>query len=148
MFLIYLSSQSFYELSRLVALVHLLYVLFVFLGLFVIYLGFFLKWHFIRNPIFRVIHMIAMIIVAVQQYYLINCPLTILEKKLLILAGKPTYSGAFIPHLLNQFTLNIPASYYLPLYISLSLLFILSFILIPPWFHYPSKRYRKYHLIH
>ena len=75
-----------------------------------------------------------MIIVAIQQYFLINCPLTILEKKLLSLADKPIYTGAFIPHLLNSYHFNIATEYYLPLYILLSLLFILSFIIIPPRF--------------
>jgi hypothetical protein len=119
-------------LSRLVAGVHLLYVLFVFLGLFMIYIGYFLKLKMIRNIPLRIIHMIAMIIVAVQQYFMINCPLTILEKKLLLLAGKEIYSGAFIPHLLSFASLNIKTEYYLPLYVSLSILFVLSFVLIPP----------------
>lgn len=78
--------------------------------------------------------MIAMIIVAIQQYFMINCPLTILEKRLLTLADKPIYSGAFIPHLLNSYHFNIATEYYLPLYVSLSFLFILSFLLIPPKF--------------
>ena len=73
-----------------------------------------------------------MIVVAVQQYFSINCPLTILEKRLLLLAGKDTYTGAFIPHMLNKFHFNIPGAYYLPLYITLSILFLASFVLIPP----------------
>lgn len=134
MFSLYFSSEAYYLLSRLVAFAHLLYVLFVSLGLFAIYLGLIFKWRFIRNPYFRIIHLVAMIIVAIQQYFLINCPLTVLEKRLLILAGRPTYSGAFIPNLLNQFSFNIPGTYYLPLYVSLGLLFILSFVFIPPIF--------------
>ena len=126
-------SQIIYDLlSRLVACVHLLYVLFVFLGLFMIYLGYFIKLKLIRNIPLRIIHMIAMVIVAVQQYFMINCPLTVLEKKLLLLAGREIYSGAFIPHLLSFASLNIKTEYYLPLYVSLSILFILSFVLIPP----------------
>jgi hypothetical protein len=97
-----------------------------------IYIGYFLKLKMIRNIPLRIIHMIAMIIVAVQQYFMINCPLTILEKKLLLLAGKEIYTGAFIPHLLSFASLNIKTEYYLPLYVSLSILFVLSFILIPP----------------
>lgn len=131
---ILLQASQYYLLSKLVAFVHLLYVLFIFLGLFYIYLGQVLKLKSIRNPYFRIFHMIAMIIVAIQQYFMINCPLTILEKKLLILAEKPIYSGAFIPHLLHRYHFNIATEHYLPLYVSLSLLFILSFIIIPPRF--------------
>ncbi|PKK98030.1 MAG: hypothetical protein CVV57_09430 [Tenericutes bacterium HGW-Tenericutes-2] len=126
------SSEILYFLSRVVALLHLLYVLFVFLGLFYIYIGFMFKIKLIRNVYFRVIHLIAMIVVAIQQYFLVNCPLTVLEKKLLTMAGKPTYSGAFVANMMNKYSINIPTDYYLYLYVSLSLLFIASFILIPP----------------
>jgi cytochrome c biogenesis protein CcdA len=130
---IYVLNPGLYLLlSRITAFVHLLYVVFVCLGLIYIYFGFILKLKSIRNIYFRVFHLIAMIIVAIQQYFALNCPLTLLEKKLLILAGKETYSGAFIPHMLHQVHLNIPSQYYLPLYAALSVLFLLSFILIPP----------------
>ncbi len=132
--LVLLSNTLLYFLSKVVAFIHLSYVLFVFLGFFYILLGALLRHKLIRNPVFRIIHLIAMTIVAIQQYYMINCPLTILEKKLLIQAGRDTYSGAFVAHLMDQYQLNIPTSYYLPLYITLSILFLLSFILIPPRF--------------
>jgi hypothetical protein len=106
--------------------------MFVVLGMFYIYMGFFLKFKSIRNIACRIIHLLAMIIVAVQQYFMINCPLTVLEKKLLLLANHEIYHGAFIPHLLKLVNLNIKTEYYLPLYVSLGLIFILSFILIPP----------------
>jgi hypothetical protein len=143
--MIYLISidHIYYYLSRVVAFVHLLYVLFVFLGILFIYVGWMMKFNLIRNFYFRVIHLLAMIVVAIQQYYMINCPLTILEKKLLVLAGKPTYQGAFVAHLMNTYNLNIKTELYLPLYVGLSLIFLLSFILIPP----KLKRNRKQKLI-
>jgi hypothetical protein len=130
--LMLLNTEFLYFLSKVVALVHLLYVMFVVLGLIFIYIGLIFRLKVIRNIYFRVIHLIAMIAVAIQQYYVINCPLTILEKKLLVMAGYPVYRGAFVAHILNQYEMNIPTNYYLPLYISLSLLFLLSFILVPP----------------
>ena len=130
--LVLLSTQFYLFLAKLVAICHLSYVLFVFLGLFYIYIGKVLKLKSVSNIYFRVIHLLAMIIVAIQQYYMINCPLTILEKKLLVLAGKEIYSGAFVAHLFSMIDLNIPTSYYLPLYISLSILFLISFIIVPP----------------
>jgi cytochrome c biogenesis protein CcdA len=96
MFNLSFTPEILYFLSRVVAFLHLLYVLFVFLGLFAIYIGYLFKLKFVHNIYFRVIHLLAMVIVAIQQYFMINCPLTILEKKLLQLAGKPTYSGAFV----------------------------------------------------
>lgn len=129
-----------YYLSRLVALIHLLYVLFVFLGIAVIYIGELFKIKFVRNIWFRTIHLIAMIIVAIQQYFLINCPLTILEKNLLLKSGNEVYDGAFVAHMINTYHLNIPTSYYLPLYIGLSVLFMLTFLIIPPKIKKPKIR--------
>lgn len=125
-------NEIYYLLSRIVAFIHLIYVLFVFLGIVFIYVGWIAKFKVIHNVYFRVIHLVAMMVVAVQQYYLINCPLTLLEKKLLFLAGRSTYNGAFVAHLMNQYHLNIPTELYLPLYVGLSVIFLVSFILIPP----------------
>lgn len=102
-----------------------------------------LRFKSIRNIYFRVTHLIAMMVVAIQQYFSLNCPLTLLEKRLLILAGRETYSGAFIPHILNQVNFNIPSQYYLPLYVTLSILFLFSFIIIPPKLKKIQKKHDK-----
>ena len=132
MFNFSISPEILYFLSRVVAFLHLLYVLLVFLGLFAIYIGYLFKLKFVHNIYFRVIHLLAMVIVAIQQYFMINCPLTILEKRLLHLAGKPTYSGAFVANIMDKYQLNISTHYYFPLYATLSALFIISFLVIPP----------------
>ncbi|MHC4350168.1 MAG: hypothetical protein ACYS15_16775, partial [Planctomycetota bacterium] len=51
-------------LADLLVLVHLLLVCFIIGGLIAIVIGGFRKWNWIRNPIFRVVHTAAIVIVA------------------------------------------------------------------------------------
>ena len=76
-----------------ILIVHVLFVFFVVFGLFAIYLGCFLKWHWIRNRIFRIVHLSAIGIVVIQSWIGFICPLTIWEMALRVEAGSETYSG-------------------------------------------------------
>ena len=83
-------------------LIHVLFVGFVVLGLVAIYLGFFLHWHWVRNRWFRVLHLMAIIIVVLQSWLGLICPLTIWEMALREKAGAAVYAGSFIQHWLHQ----------------------------------------------
>ena len=82
-------------------IIHVLYVCFVVFGLVAIYVGYFLRWAWVRNAIFRVLHLCAIGIVVLQSWIGVICPLTIWEMVLREKAGTMTYAGAFIQHWLQ-----------------------------------------------
>jgi hypothetical protein len=87
--------------SDVLLLSHVLFVVFVILGLALILVGKPLDWGWVRNPWFRVVHLCAIGIVAMQSWLGVICPLTTWEMALRERAGEATYSGAFISHWLE-----------------------------------------------
>ena len=88
--------------ADLLLVIHVLFVAFVVLGLVAIYLGYFRGWAWVRNPVFRVAHLLAIAIVVVQSWLGMICPLTIWEMSLRRAGGGDTYSGSFIQHWLHS----------------------------------------------
>ena len=84
-----------------ILLVHVLFVIFVVFGLVIIFIGNALAWSWVRNPWFRLMHLIAIAVVVVQSWLHIICPLTIIEMDLRAQAGGTAYSGSFISHWLE-----------------------------------------------
>lgn len=62
--------------------VHLGYVAFAVSGQLLIFLGLALRWHWVRNLRFRVIHLVMVEVVALEGVFNIRCPLTDLEDEL------------------------------------------------------------------
>ena len=89
-------------LADLIAVIHFGYVAFVVLGLFVILLGGFLRWRFIRNFWFRVIHLTMILIVVIEALLGIMCPLTIWEYDLRIAAGQHVSDVSFVARLIHH----------------------------------------------
>ena len=83
-------------------LIHVLFVGFVVLGLLAIYAGCFLHWHWVRNRWFRILHLMAIVIVVLQAWLGMICPLTTWEMALREQAGAAVYAGSFIQHWLHQ----------------------------------------------
>ncbi|MGB5332596.1 MAG: DUF2784 domain-containing protein [Woeseiaceae bacterium] len=80
---------------------HVLFVVFIVLGLALILIGKPLGWGWIRNPWFRVAHLAAIGIVVLQSWVGVICPLTTWEMALRDRAGSAVYSGSFISHWLE-----------------------------------------------
>ena len=85
-----------------VLLVHVLFVLFVLAGLVLIVVGYFCGWSWVRNPRFRLAHLVAIGVVVLQAWLGRICPLTIWEMALRERAGDVTYQGSFIAHWLQS----------------------------------------------
>ncbi|MGM0564216.1 MAG: DUF2784 domain-containing protein [Pseudomonadota bacterium] len=85
-----------------ILIVHFLFVCFVVFGLLCIYLGFFLNWRWVRNRMFRVLHLLAIGVVVLQSWAGVICPLTTWEMSLREAAGGASYSGSFIQHWLQS----------------------------------------------
>jgi polyferredoxin len=85
-----------------ILLLHVLFVGFVVLGLALIVAGGLRGWSWVRNPWFRVAHVVAIGIVVVQSWFGAMCPLTIWEMALRSRAEGTTYSGTFIGYWLGR----------------------------------------------
>ncbi len=89
-------------LADLVLLLHVLVVLFIVGSLVLIVLGGMRGWRWVRNPWFRVSHLLAIGLVAGQAWLGMVCPLTTLEMALRMAAGERTYAGGFVAHWLAR----------------------------------------------
>ena len=82
--------------------IHLLFVVFVILGLVMTFIGKVLSWDWVRNPWFRVSHLIAIGVVVAQSWFGVICPLTTLEMSLRSRAGDSVYVGSFVSHWMDS----------------------------------------------
>ncbi len=113
--------------------VHVLFVCFVVFGLVAVYLGYALKWHWVRNLSFRILHLLAIAIVVAQSWFGVICPLTIWEMALRKEAGAVTYSGSFIQHWLHHLLYyTAPEWVFIVLYTSFGVLVVASWFLVRP----------------
>lgn len=69
-------------LADLIMVAHFLVVAFIVGGLTVVWIGHFRGWHWIRNPVFRGVHLITIGVVALQAVFGAICPLTVWERSL------------------------------------------------------------------
>ncbi len=83
-------------------LLHVLFVVFVVFGLVLIFVGRAFAWSWVRNPWFRLIHLVSIAVVVIQSWLSIICPLTSIEMTLRSRAGDATYTGSFIAHWLES----------------------------------------------
>ena len=85
-----------------VLLLHALFVAFVVIGLVLIVAGKARRWAWVRNPWFRLAHLVAIVVVVVQSWFGAICPLTTLEMMLRSRAGDAVYPGSFVAHWLDS----------------------------------------------
>lgn len=90
------------HLADTVLVIHVLFIAFVVLGLLAIYAGYFFKWQWVRNKMFRILHLVAIGYVVVQSWLGAVCPLTTWEMALRAEAGTVVYAGSFIQHWLQS----------------------------------------------
>jgi hypothetical protein len=113
--------------------IHVLFICFVVFGLVAIYLGYFLKSPWIRNRLFRTLHLLAIGIVVIQAWVGVICPLTSWEMALREAAGSTFYSGSFIQNWLQQLIYyNAPDWVFILLYTVFGGLVLASWYLVPP----------------
>jgi hypothetical protein len=83
-------------LADVVVVLHAAFVGFVVFGMVAIVVGLVLRWAWIRNLWFRVLHLAAIGVVVAQSAVGMMCPLTVLENYLRRMAGQEEYPGAFV----------------------------------------------------
>jgi len=80
---------------------HALFVAFNIFGLLLIFAGKLYSWSWVRNPWFRLVHLIGIVAVVLLSWLGDICPLTTWEMALRSKAGDTVYTGSFISHWLE-----------------------------------------------
>lgn len=116
-----------------VLLLHVLFVVFVVIGLLLILAGKLMSWGWVRNWWFRVIHLAAIGIVVLQSWLGVICPLTTLEMFLRGKAGDTTYAGSFVAHWLESILYyQAPAWVFAACYTAFAAVVVLSWVWVRP----------------
>lgn len=122
-------------LADLVLIIHFLFVLFVLGSLPLIWIGAWMKWDFVRNFRFRLVHLAAILFVVGESLIGMVCPLTLLEDSL-----RSTSTGSnFIQYWLHRILFyDVPEWILTMVYVLFALLVALTFRRIPPDRRKPS----------
>jgi Protein of Unknown function (DUF2784) len=120
-------------LADLTIVVHFAYVLFVILGLFLTLVGWARRWDWVKNRWFRSIHLATILIVVLEAWVGLTCPLTTLEKWLRGMAGQTAYRGDFIVNWVhNAMFFDASPSVFTIAYTLFGSLVLLTLWFVPP----------------
>lgn len=129
------TMNTYTALADLVTVIHLAYVLFVILGLVAVLIGFVLKWRWVKNPWFRLIHLSMIAIVVVESLMSITCPLTTLEYYLRRQGGQSLQGGSFVGRMAHELLFfDLPPQVFTVAYCTFGALVLATFLLVPPRF--------------
>lgn len=134
-----MSTESLYLLAADAILVsHVLLVAFIVVGLVLTYIGKWLSWAWVRNYWFRLLHLAAIMIVVLQSWAGVVCPLTTWETEMRELAGSEGYEGSFIQHWLQSMLyFEAPAWVFIVAYT------VFAGMVVASWFAVPPKRHDR-----
>ncbi len=120
-------------LADLIVVIHFLYVLFTVLGEGLILWGGFLKWQWIRNRTFRILHLAAVLLVALEAMAGVLCPLTVWEYRLRGMAGQGAEQEvSFVARLIRRIIFyDFPEIFFIVLYTGFGILVIVTALLFP-----------------
>ena len=122
-------------LADLVLALHVSIVVFVVIGLLLIFLGNIVRWNWVNALWFRACHLLAIAIVVAELWLGITCPLTTLEGGLRVQAHQDTYSGSFIEHWLTELLFYEAPSWIFTLAYS-----VFGILVLFTWWKFPPKR--------
>lgn len=122
-------------LAGVILITHAAFAVFVVASLVLIALGGMFNWTWIRNSWFRAIHLMSILVIVVQSWAGIVCPLTTLEMWLRTKAGESAYEGSFIQYWLRELLYyDAPAWVFIVAYSTFGLLVLLALFVYPPNF--------------
>ena len=94
-----MSAQLLYLVAAdAILLIHVLFVIFVVLGLLLVFAGKIFAWGWVHNFSFRITHLVAIGVVVLQSWLGLICPLTVWEMDLRARADDSVYEGSFIAY--------------------------------------------------
>jgi Protein of Unknown function (DUF2784) len=116
-------------LADVIVIVHLLVILFILLGVPLVYLGAALRWAWVRSRPWRMLHLGAILFVATESLLGMTCLLTVWEDTL---RGRRN-AGGFIERWIDQLIFyDAPAWVFTTTYIAFAALVVVTWIVIPP----------------
>lgn len=120
--------------ADLIVFFHLLYVSFAIGGEVMIIIGGIARWKWVKNFRFRITHLAAVVLVAVESLLGVLCPLTEWEYRLRLLAGQRvdadiTFVGQIIRKIIFY---DFPEWVFTLMYVGFALIVVLSLFLVPP----------------
>lgn len=110
-------------------ILHSLFVVFVVFGLLVILVGGLRSWTWVRNRLFRLAHLVAIVVVVLQSWLGLVCPLTTWEMALRARAGEDAYSGTFVAYWFGRLLY-----YDLPTWVFVLCYTVFGALVIASWF--------------
>jgi hypothetical protein len=120
-------------LADLIVAFHFAYIGFVVVGQLLICLGVVLRWQWVRNLWFRLVHLLMIGVVALEAVVGMTCPLTTWEAELRSLAGQEVAEGTFVGRCLHNLIFYDADPRILDLcHIGFALLVVATFIIAPP----------------
>lgn len=132
------TSTAFLLAADIILLFHVLLVAFVVIGLSLIFIGKDRAWSWVRNPWFRLIHLVIIGVVIVQSWFGAVCPLTTIEMALRSRAGETVYTGSFIAHWLENILY-----YQAPPWLFVVGYLIVGALTVASWFWIRPRGFRK-----
>lgn len=120
-------------LADLLLVLHAAFAGFLVFGLLLIFIGKSRGWHWVGNPWFRLSHLAGIVLVALQAWMGIICPLTTWEMKLRAIAGQTSYDGTFVSYWLGRMLyLDLPDWAFIAGYSLFGILVLLAWCNIRP----------------
>ncbi len=131
-------QHAYRLLADAVLLLHFLVVLFIVFGLIAVFVGNVRNWLWVNSPVFRIAHVMAMVVVVTQAWLGQLCPLTILESWLREQAGEAAYSASFIEHWVQQVLY-----YEAPLWVFTLAYSAFALIVVAAWWYFPPRKLKR-----
>lgn len=120
-------------LADVIAVGHALYALFVVVGFVLVLVGALRGWEWVRDLRFRLVHLAATVLVAIEAFLGWTCPLTTWEHELRLRAGQSPEDISFMARLArNLLFLDVPEWVFPILHVGFGAIVIAGFVLAPP----------------
>ena len=120
-------------LADLIVILHFIYLIFTLGGETLILVGAVFKWQWVRNRIFRLIHLVAVLFVAIEALIGYVCPLTQIEYMLRRAAGQTVENEiSFIGRIIRSVLFyDFPGWFFTFLYVGFGVLVAATYFLVP-----------------
>lgn len=120
-------------LADIILVVHFAFILFVVGGQILILAGGFLKWQWVKHTVFRISHLLAIVVVVIQAWAGRWCFLTVWESRLRERAGESGYQDSFIRYWVgNLIFYEAPVLVFTWLYTIFALMVVGSWFWVKP----------------
>ncbi len=130
-----MNIQAYYAaFADFIVVFHTLFVGFVVVGQLLIMIGLVCRWQWVRNPWFRVVHLLCIGVVAAEAACGVTCPLTTWERDLRALAGQTVNDSAVGWFFNSILFFNMPREFFTWIHISFGALVLATFLIGFPRF--------------